>query len=177
MRRVVCLLLSLCILAVGGEAFALWNKHLNGDPNFVFIDGHMETAWYLDRTSMVIKKDTVEERIIAINVITARSAIGDENNFFNGGQGAIVDVQTKTFLYDIKNRKMYTMPPRTDAWKYIDPNPDLPLAYTRVTRPAAEMTFALAYNLRFYGSFTYYSAQLGKRMHIFSDAFYEPLAK
>jgi len=39
----------------------------------------------------------------------------------------------------------------TDAWRYLDPNGDW--AATDISLPVGELSFALAYNMKFYDSY------------------------
>lgn len=149
-------MVALCVMAFASVAFANYPTHLNGNPNYICVDGHMGTAWYVDRSSLVNQMYNPPQYILAINVVRARSAYDDEDDFYNGGKGKIVGVTTYRFFYNWNLRRMY-VDRRTGAndWRYLSPNGSW--AETGVAMPAGEMAFALAYNLRFYGSRAYFS--------------------
>lgn len=35
-------------------SFANYPTHLNGDKNYILVDGHMGVAWYVDRSSLAV---------------------------------------------------------------------------------------------------------------------------
>lgn len=75
------ILVSLCMAAVlltGGAvvtdffptAQAEYARYYNGDANYPLVYGHQGVAWYLDKSSAVVKKDDAEGKTFACNVIT-----------------------------------------------------------------------------------------------------------
>ena len=91
MKRIIMLLVGISMLVLPAAVSANYPMYLNGDRNFIRCDGHMGTAWYVDRTSLVVQKYEPSQYIIAVNVLTARSAIGNEDDFYSGGSGTVTD--------------------------------------------------------------------------------------
>ena len=127
--------------AIAGEIYA---DHLNGDPNFILVDGHMSSAWYIDRSSLVVQKYAPPQYIIAVNVITV-------NNYERGNR-SISKVTTMRFLYNWNTKDMFIDRDLNNNWRHLRPNE--PWSDTGIVRPAGEMAFYLAYNLKFHGNFT-----------------------
>ena len=78
---------------------------------------------------------------------TAKSAVGDENDFYNGGEGEIVGVKTYCFYYNMDSDRMCVLDNNGD-WRYLDPQGSW--AATGVALPAGQMAFELAYGRSFY---------------------------
>lgn len=173
MRRLLSIVLLLSVLVMSSVAFANYPRYLNGDENFILIDGHMGTGWYVDRTSLEVQDYDPPQYIIAVNVISARSAIDDEKDFYNGGMGVITGVSTKRFFYNWDSRQMYIDRDGNSDWRYLDPNGSW--AETGIAMPAGEMAFALAYGLKFYGGKQFYNTFLHKMTCPFSDSFYSAI--
>ena len=148
MKKVISLLSFIAVMCFAAVSFANYPSHLNGDSNYILVDGHMGGAWYVDRSSLNVEKYAPPEYVIAVNVVTADSAIGDERDFYSGGQGKITDVRTYRFYYNWNTKRMYQ--DQNGNLAYIDPWG--PWASTGVRMPAGEMAFYLAYNLKFYES-------------------------
>ena len=126
--------------AIAGGIYA---DHLNGDPNFILVDGHMSSAWYIDRSSLVVQKYAPPQYIIAVNVITV-------NNYERGNR-SISKVTTMRFLYNWSTKDMFIDRNLNNNWRHLRPNG--PWSDTGIVRPAGEMAFYLAYNLKFHGNF------------------------
>ena len=86
MKRIIMLLVGISMLVLPAAVSANYPMYLNGDRNFIRCDGHMGTAWYVDRTSLVVQQYEPPQYIIAVNVLPARSAIGNEDDFYSGGR-------------------------------------------------------------------------------------------
>lgn len=170
MRKLVSMVVGLLILATSSLALANNLTYLNGDRNFIMVDMHMGSIWYVDRSSLVVQQYEPPQYTIAVNVVEARSAIGDERDFLNGGEGAIVSVKTKRFFYNWDLRRMYVDRNGNSDWRYLDPNGCW--AATGISMPAGEIAFALAYNLKFYGGKKFYNSLLRRMMCPYDDAFY-----
>lgn len=54
-KKFFMLLSMLSIMMCSCTAFANYPTHLYGDKNFILCDGHMGSAWYVDRRSTEIK--------------------------------------------------------------------------------------------------------------------------
>ena len=46
-----------------------YDKYLNGDTNYPLLHGHMGVAWYLDKSSVVVKQDDAIAHKFAENII------------------------------------------------------------------------------------------------------------
>ena len=56
MKRFCLLLIGLFVFSLSAVGFANYPMYLNGDRDLILCDGHMGTAWYVDRTSLVVQK-------------------------------------------------------------------------------------------------------------------------
>lgn len=169
MKKIMSLLFSLMVLSIAAIASANYPSYLNGDKNYILVDGHMGTAWYVDRSSLKVQKYAPPEYTIDVNVVTARSAIDDERDFYEGGQGVIVSIMEYRFNYNWDTRRMYQ-----DSYgklDYLDPCGSW--AASGIRMPAGEMAFYLAYKLKFYGDMKKYSKYTNSYYGPFSDDFYK----
>ncbi len=172
MKKILLLPIFLLLaLTASPAAFANYPTYLNGDRNFILVDGHMGTAWYVDRSSLVVQRYEPPDYIIAVNVVSAHSAIDDERDFYDGGEGVVTGIKTYRFSYDWDRRSMY-VDNGSQGWKYLSPWGCW--AETGIRMPTGEMAFALAYGLRFYGELEK-EAYDGMISHPFGDAFYESI--
>ena len=75
------ILVSLCLAAailvgVSADGTTLptaqadYAQYYNGDSNYPLVYGHQGVAWYLDKSSIVVKKNDSEGNAFACNVIT-----------------------------------------------------------------------------------------------------------
>ena len=131
-------------LSSSSSASSIYADYLNGDPNFILVDGHMSTAWYVDRTSLVVQQYAPPKYIIAVNVITV-------NNYERGNR-TISKVTTMRFLYNWQTKNMFIDRALNNNWRYLRANG--PWSETGIVMPAGEMAFYLAYNMKFYGNYT-----------------------
>lgn len=132
-----------CFLSLVGmsQAYNPYPEYLGGDSTFILCDGHMGTAWYVDRSSLVVGKYAPPQYILAVNVVTVNNA--------DQGNTAISRVETLRFFYNSDLGQMYVDRDGTDNWRYLPPNGSW--AETGISMPAGEIAFALAYNMKFYG--------------------------
>ncbi len=170
MKKLVVLVFSVVVLALCASASANYPTYLNGNRDFILCDGHMGTAWYVDRTSLTVQKYEPPQYIIAVNVITANSAVGDERDFYNGGSGTIRDVRTMRFFYNWDLRQMYVEGNVASDWRLLPPTGSW--AETGISMPAGEIAFYLAYHMKFYGSRKFYNRFLNKNVDVYTDDFY-----
>lgn len=150
MKKWLLLVVAFCCFVFGGfnTANANYPVHLNGDPNFILVDGHMGTAWYLDRSSLNVQKYAPPHYIIAVNIVTVRNA--------DRGNTDINSVTTKRFLYNWNTRDMYVERNlNASDWSYLRPNGSW--AETGITMPTGEMAFYITYSMKFYGSMSYFT--------------------
>ena len=170
MKRIAVLFLGLFVFAASSVAFANYPTYLNGNRDLILCDGHMGMGYYVDRTSLVVQKYEPPQYIIAVNVVTAVSAIGDERDFYAGGRGTITNVRTMRFFYNWDLRQMYVGPVENDNWRFIPPTGSW--AENGVSMPAGEIAFYLAYHMKFYGSKPFYNAFLKRDVAVYNDEFY-----
>ena len=168
MKRMAVMLIGLFVLALPVVTSANYATYLNGDRNFILCDGHMGTAWYVDSSSLVVQRYEPPQYVIAVNVVTARSAVGDEDDFYSGGRGVMTDVRTMCFAYNWDDRAMYVKD--GDGWHFLLPTGSW--AETGIVMPAGEMAFYLAYHMKFYGSKPFYNAFLKRDVAVYNDEFY-----
>jgi len=168
MRKVISLWICLVVMSITAVSFANYQVHLNGDRNYIRVDSHMGTAWYVDRSSLNVQKYAPPEYIIAVNVVSARSVIDDVDDFYSGGQGKIIEVKTHRFYYNWNTKRMYH--DDNGKWTYLDPWGDW--AHTGIKKPAGEMAFYLAYGMKFYGTLEQYSSYYKKYYPCYDDEFY-----
>ena len=170
MKRMAVMLIGLFVLALPVVTSANYATYLNGDRNFILCDGHMGTAWYVDASSLNVLRYEPPEYVIAVDVVTARSAVGNEDDFYSGGSGMVTDVRTMRFLYDWDACAMYAWNDAEMDWYYLPPGGSW--AETGITMPAGEIAFYLAYHMKFYGSKPFYNAFLKRDVAVYNDEFY-----
>jgi len=170
MKKFFSILVCTLLLSITTIAYADYPTYLNGDRNLILCDGHMGTAWYVDRTSLVVQKYAPPQYIIAVNIVTASSAYNNDADFYNGGKGKIQNVKTVRFFYNWDLREMYFDTTGHDGWKYLAPHGSW--AESGINMPAGEIAFYLAYKMKFYGSKPFYDSFLGKSSYIYRDSFY-----
>lgn len=165
MKKIFLLTTMVCLILFGNVAWAsnLYPKHLGGNSNFILVDGHMGTAWYLDRSSLYVEKYAPPQYIIVANVCTVDNA--------NNGSTAIQQVKTYRFFYNWDLRQMYIDRNGNSNWIYLKPLGSW--AESGISMPAGEMAFYLAYNLKFYGSQKWYDSYLNKYFPAFEPSFYD----
>ena len=170
MKRIIMLLVVVLMLALSAAASANYPMYLNGDRNFILCDGHMGTAWYVDASSLNVLRYEPPEYVIAVDVVTARSAVGNEDDFYSGGRGTVTDVRTMRFFYNWDLRQMYVAKEGADDWRLLPPQGSW--AETGISMPAGEIAFYLAYHMKFYGSKPFYNSFLKRSTTVYNDDFY-----
>lgn len=163
MKKLFLILMAFCTLLISGTALAEgYTNYLNGDSNFIFVDGHMGSASYLDRSSLAVEKYAPPQYIIAVNVCTVPNA--------DKGNTAISKVKTYRFFYNWNNREMYVDNTGNSNWRYLRPLASR--AETSIVMPAGEMAFYLAYKMKFYGAQKWYHRFLEEYVDVFDNNFY-----
>lgn len=167
MKKIISVLAVMFVMLTAAVAMASSNypDHLAGDDNFIICDGHMGTAWYIDRSSLVVEKYEPPQYIIAVNVVTVDNA--------DRGNTEINKVRTFRFFYNSDKCEMYVDRDNNDNWRYLKPLGSW--AESGVSMPAGEIAYALAYNVKFYGSKKWYDSHFGKYSNAFADEFYRNL--
>lgn len=146
MRKIITAVVGVFLMMLASAALAsesAYPDHLNGNPNYIFCDGHMGYGSYIDRSSLNVQQYKPPIYIIAVNVVTVPDA--------DMGKTKISDVRTYYFLYKYDVREMY-IPAGADSdydWSLVKPRGSY--AETGTSLPVGEIAFYLAYHLRFYG--------------------------
>lgn len=153
-KKFFMLLSMLSIMMCSCTAFANYPTHLYGDKNFILCDGHMGSAWYVDRSSLNVQKYEPPQYIIAVNVVRVDNA--------DRRSTEIKNVHTYRFFYNSDLGQMYVDFNNNDNWRYL--NPQGSWAETGISMPAGEIAFVLAYNYKFYGDRAYYSDDFYNRI-------------
>lgn len=170
MKKAFTLLFTLLsLILTSAVALANYPTHLNGDSDYILIDGRMGTAWYLDKTTLEVEKYEPPIYIINVDVVSAHSAIDSERDFYSGGSGRITGTRHLRLFYNYSDTKMYIDTTGNDGWKYLPPL--AAAAVTRVNMPAGEMAFYLAYGKKFYGAYRWSGNGL-KNVAVYDNAFY-----
>ena len=154
-----------CLLLAGGNAFANENPygaHLGGNERYILVDGHMGTAWYLDKDSLYVERYEPPQCIIIADICTVERA--------DRGNTAISRVETKRFFYNWELLEMYVDRNGDADWRYLDPQGSW--AETGIVLPAGEMAFYTVCGLRFYGSKKIYDSYGDSYYSVFTDDFY-----
>lgn len=143
MKKMIISFMAVFMMMISTAFASPYPEHLGGDYNYILCDGHMGSAWYVDRSSLNVQKYAPPQYIIAVNVVRVDNA--------DKGNTAIADVKTYRFFYNIDLGQMYVDRNLNDNWRYINPNG--PWAETGIVMPTGELAFALAYNYKFYNNF------------------------
>ena len=127
----------------------LYPTHIAGNKNYIFVDGHMGTAWYVDRSTLNVIRYAPPNYNITIDVVSVDNA--------NNGNTTIAHRSKFLFGYEFNSHSMYFAPNNQSDWRYL--NPRGPWSATGIVMPAGEMAFFLAYNMTFYGSRAAYNRE------------------
>lgn len=161
----LCLLATLLVMSVA-QASSLYEDYYNGDENYPLIWGHMGTAIYLDKSSLVCQDYEPPCYTLAINIISVDNA--------DRGNREISRITTLRFFYNWNDRKMYIdQKTGTSSWRYLKPTGSN--AESGMVMYAGEAAFYLDYGKKFYGSRTWYDSFLNRNVTVFNDSFYTKL--
>ncbi|WP_432647736.1 hypothetical protein [Mitsuokella sp.] len=162
---VVLLLITLCLASMA-QASSMYEDYYNGDTNFPIIYGHMGTAWYLDKSSLVCQDYNPPCYTLAINVIVVPNA--------DRGNRDISQVQTMRFFYNLSDLKMYVdRNTGSSDWRYLKPTGSE--AESGLPMDVGEAAFYIDYGKKFYGSRNWYFPSLHKYLSVFPSSFYSKL--
>ena len=141
MSMILLVLFWLCQSCFAAEnASHLYPKYLYDDENYIICDGHMGTAWYVDKNSIAVEMETDDDCILSVTVVSASY----EDHRPPYGMDDIRATKSKQyeFLYDFDEKKMYIAADRENdrpgysalqydrfiyikqygaTWRYIDP--------------------------------------------------------
>ena len=169
LKRVMILVCCIYVLFLSVTAQALkleYPQYYNGNHNIPLIWGHMDTGWFLDRTSIVCEEYNPPCYTLAANVIVVNNA--------NQGNTDIYKVHTIRLFYNYNDLKMYVdRNPNASDWRYLKPTGSN--AESGMPMYMGEAMFYVSYGKRFYGSRKWYNSFLKKHIEVFSDKFYEKL--
>ncbi|MGM9529146.1 MAG: hypothetical protein ACI3XH_04030 [Phascolarctobacterium sp.] len=169
LKNYICLLMLLFSFSTASVCGAGYSIYLNNDKNYILCDGHMGQGWYIVRDSLAVEKYEPPEYIISVEMVAAESAVGSVEDFYNGGIGKITNCFSKRFKYNWDAKTMFVE--YNKDWRYL--NPVGCWAESGVFMPAGEIAFALAYNMKFYGSQKYYIEDLSQYVDAFDKGFYD----
>ncbi len=146
-------------------------RYLNGDPNFVIVYGKMGVAWYLDISSVNALIYNPPFYKLSARVVAAESAIGDEMDFYrNDGEGTVFSERNYMITYNWNSRESHI----SDGGDFRIVYPVGCEARTGVGSGTAEMAFAVAYNMKFFGGRQWPNPDNHNELTTaFSDVFYE----
>ncbi len=149
-KKIFIFMLALCWFNTGyaTEYVGYWYpKYLYDDENYIICDAHMDTGWYIDKSSIALEKEDDNQIILSVTVVGARYKNHHDKQPF-----AIHDIESKysadyLYLYDINTKEIYVWQDN-DEWKYLDPNGSWANAGIRLY--AAAKTYEVQYGARFY---------------------------
>ena len=163
------------LLLVTNSAAAADEQYLNGDKNYIYCGASMGAGYFVDRNSYSVEKYNPPYYVISVDIV-------EVGHYFDDWGTKIHRRRNLRFMYDYSTRKVYIYMPYADARQSmrrryesqyksqskkidnsIDWNSDwaclIPDVYygegTGHWGDAAEITFALAYNLKFSGDKSY----------------------
>ena len=72
--KVLVLAIMVCALAVITMPDAqAYDRYLNGDPNYILVNGRQGVSWYLDKSSVVVNQSDKEANAFACNIVSVDS--------------------------------------------------------------------------------------------------------
>ena len=81
--KIICLLTMLLSFYAASVCSAGYSTYLNNDKNYILCDGHMGRGWYIVRDSLAVEKYEPPEYVIKVQMVSAESAIGNVDDFYN----------------------------------------------------------------------------------------------
>lgn len=132
----------------------VYPKYLDDNQNLFLVYGHMGTAYYADRSSLVVEKDEPPQYILAVKLVEVQ--FPDRRNsegYFYREDAVVTQTIPFRFFYNYDLHEMYIDDNHNDNWVYIPSHfrSNMTRMFT-IERPAGEIAFALAYNSTFYGN-------------------------
>lgn len=158
-----------CLVSAAlGSAAPSYPLFLNGDRNYILVDAHQGTAWYLDRDSVYAELYQPPEYVMQLYVVKV-----DEMDKGNTAPNRMIHLRLR---YNLAQRAMYY--DRTDkgTWQQLPPHGTW--AQTGVMMPAGEAAFYLFFGEKFYGRWSFPQERDGKivgHASPFASAFYDRL--
>lgn len=141
LRKFFSLILMLGVILSTSVAMADYPKYLNGDRNYVLVDGTQGTAWYAVRNSLNVERYNPPNYIISINIVVVDNA--------DRGNTKIRGSKIHRFYYDWEFKKAYIQAD-DGSLSMLDPNAK---GFRRTAMAdRAEIVFYLAYKKKFWGS-------------------------
>ena len=170
MKKIVSLTVMLFCLLINSTVFASnYPDYLNNNRNYILCGGHQGVGWYIDRSSLVVKKYNPPYYLIAVNVVRALlSSNGIQLDRINSP--IIDEVETRYYYYNWDDRKMYLLSDSDNKYHYIPPVGSLAATGHEFS---GELAFYIAYRMKFYGGRQYYDSSTGRYENVnFSDSLY-----
>lgn len=160
MKKLCGFLMLLCLFAfIPTASAAIYPDYWRNDTNFPLVWGHMGTARYMDKTSLVVQRYDPPNYVIAVNVITVYGA--------DSGNTEIARVDTFRYYYNYENTGMYTIGDN-EARHYIKPTGSN--AESGLVMYVGEAAFYTAYHMKFYGAQNWNFGSFYSK--VFDDDFY-----
>ena len=142
MKKICMLLMFLCLFAYFPTISAsAYPDYWRNDTNFPLVWGHMGTAQYMDKTSLVVQRYDPPNYIIAVNVITVHNA--------DAGNTEIGRVNTYRYYYNYDSTGMYSIG-NDEKCYYIKPTGSN--AESGLVMYVGEAAFYTAYHMKCYGA-------------------------
>ena len=142
-RKIFSALLMLSVMLAGSVALADYQKYLGGDRNYILFDGIQGVGRYVYAPSLSVDEYNPPRYVISIDWVSVDDAYR--------GKTQISARDRVRFGYDWDARKIYFVNDGGE-WKMIDPEGSR--ASGSAFAGAAEIAFALAYNLKFLGIYS-----------------------
>ena len=139
MKRIVLIIIALCMMVVSHTVFASYPKYLGENKNYIICAGHHGIGYYIDRSSLDVEKYNPPHYIIAVKVAIVEDA--------DKGKTQIQSFQNYRFYYNWNDKTMWYGLGKD--WTYI--SREGTWAEIGVPLPTGELAFSLAYNMKFYG--------------------------
>lgn len=128
--------LSIIILNFSSSAFA-YEKYLNGNKNFILVDGHMGYGFYLVKDSIKISSQSNKYELKA----WAKICVAEERT------KKITDSYDKYYKYDLLANKMYVQN-KYGVYEYVPTTGSW--AETGVILPTGNLIFQILKGKKFY---------------------------
>ena len=166
MRRLMFVVALLCVLSLSSIAQARYPypEYRNDDRNFPLVWGHDGTAFYIDRSSIEISRQSDTVLVAAINVLTVDER-GTEYRS-NITDGTVTQKQMFAFAYDESNLSMYNYDENKDELV-----PVLPLA-RGVVHYSGEALYYIVTGKKFHGARKWRRENSNEYLTMFDNVFY-----
>ena len=167
-RKIMSMLcmLSVLLISFATQVEANYPEYLNRDRNYPLVWGHMDTGWFLDKTSIKCEKYEPPCYTLSADVLIVDKA--------NQGNTSVSKIMPMRWFYNYSDVAMYIdRNYGTNNWRYLKPTGSN--AESGLSMYAGEAVFYVNYRMKFYGSQTWYDSFLKRNIEVFSNQFYAKL--